>query len=77
LLDIDDNAVLDTFCGLFLLIKAGGLVGTYTVFNNATNPTEADILAAGPCESVPSLSAFALVTLCTLLGLVGLRRLRD
>jgi hypothetical protein len=75
---IDGNSVLDNFCGIFPLLDASGLVGTYTVTNNATNPTEADILAGGAClvPPVPSLNPFAIAILCTLLGLAGLRRLR-
>jgi hypothetical protein len=46
---IYNNAALDNFCGLFPLIDASGLVGTYTVTDNATNPTEAEILAGGAC----------------------------
>ena len=77
-LQIDNNAVLDNFCGLYSLLDAGGLVGTYTVAANATNPTEAEILAGGAClvTPVPSLAPLGIAMLGGLLGLAGLRRLR-
>jgi hypothetical protein len=73
---IQDNTVLTEFCGLFPLLDASGLLGTYTVSGNATNPTEAEILAGGPClvppPPVPSLSPLGIATLALGLGLVGL-----
>jgi hypothetical protein len=41
--------VLTEFCGLFPLLDASGLSGTYTVSGNAINPTEVDILSGGAC----------------------------
>ena len=49
----------NTFCGLYPLLDASGLVGTYTVTNNASNPTEDEILAGEPCP-VPEPAAVLL-----------------
>ena len=69
--------MLTEFCGLFPLLDAGGLVGTYTVINNATNPTEGEILAGGGLVPlVPSLNPLGIAMLLSLLGLAGWRRLR-
>ena len=71
LLSIRDNAALDNFCGLFPLLDASGLFGTYMVIDNATNPTEAEILAGGPCP-VPEPST-ALLNVSALAVIAGLR----
>jgi hypothetical protein len=78
-LSIYSNAVLDIFCGIFPLLDAGGLVGTYTVTNNATNPSEADILAGGACPpapAVPGLGTVGIAILLSLLGITAYLRLR-
>jgi hypothetical protein len=77
-LRIEGNDALDIFCGLYPLLDASGLVGTYTVATNATNPTEAEILAGGACLvlSVPALSPLGMAMLLSVLGLVGHWRLR-
>lgn len=76
-----ENAVLNEFCGLFPLLDGSGLVGTYTVSGNASNPTEAEILAAGRClvpvSPVPSLGPAGIAILVSVLGLAGHRRLLD
>ena len=48
-LGVTNNVVLDEFCGLFPLLDALGLAGTYNVSSNLANPTQGDILAAGAC----------------------------
>ena len=75
---IQVNTVLTEFCGLFPLLDAGGLVGAYNVSDNATNPTEAEILAGGACvHSGPSLSPLGIAILLTLLGAIAYWRLRQ
>jgi len=46
------NTVLTEFCGLFPLLNAGGLGWVYGVTGNATNPTEAEIIAGGACPAL-------------------------
>lgn len=46
------NPALTRFCGLFALFDADGLVGSYGAVQNASNPTAAEILAAGPCLAI-------------------------
>jgi hypothetical protein len=72
---IQDNTVLTEFCGLFPLLDASGLLGTYTVSGNATNPTEAEILAGGACHPIPGLAPIGLALLPTLLGATAYWRL--
>ena len=75
---IDSNIVLTRFCGLFPLLDAGGLGFTYTVTDNATNPTEAEILAGGACvNSGPSLSPLGIAILLGVLGTMVHLRLRQ
>jgi hypothetical protein len=78
-LRILDNAVLTEFCGVFPLLDASGLSGIYTVSGNATNPTEADILAGGACtsSSVPALGPVGIALLLAALGATACWRLRD
>ena len=77
-LTIQSNTVLTEFCGIFPLLDASGLVGTYTVLFNATNPTEGEILAGGACvNSGPSLSPVGIAILLTLLGAIAYWRLRQ
>jgi hypothetical protein len=47
---IFNNDSLERFCGLFPLLDAGGLSGSYLVGSNDTNPTEQEILDDGPCD---------------------------
>ena len=49
-LAISENSALSEFCGLYTLFNVGGLNGTYTVSGNAANPTEQEIVDAGPCQ---------------------------
>ncbi|MFO7525910.1 MAG: T9SS type A sorting domain-containing protein [Ignavibacteriaceae bacterium] len=49
ILYIDSNPNLTSFCGLYTLLNGGGLTGDYIVLNNSVNPTEQDIIQAGPC----------------------------
>ncbi|MCB0853486.1 MAG: hypothetical protein KDD63_14770, partial [Bacteroidetes bacterium] len=53
---IYNNPVLNSFCGLYPLIN-GGFTGMYIVTGNATNPTIADILAAGSCSDFTLINA--------------------
>jgi hypothetical protein len=46
------NTSLDNFCDLYPLLDANGLVGTYSVTGNATNPTESEILADTDSDGV-------------------------
>lgn len=48
-IDINDNALLESFCGLFPLLESSGLMGNYNATGNAVNPSTQEILAAGPC----------------------------
>jgi hypothetical protein len=59
--------------------NAGGLVGAYTVINNATNPTEAEILAgAAACGfPVPALGPLRIALLLAALGATAYWRLRE
>ena len=65
---------------LLVVLDASGLVGLYTVSGNATDPTEADILAGGAClvppSSVPALGPLGIAILLTLLGATAYWRLR-
>jgi hypothetical protein len=42
------NFALNSFCGLYPLLNAG-FIGTYTVINNAVNPTQQEIIDGGVC----------------------------
>ncbi len=48
-LSISANSALSKFCGLYNLLSTNGLIGTYTVFANATNPTKQQIIDGGDC----------------------------
>ena len=62
-LEIIENSTLSDFCSLFNLFNTNGLTGTYTVTDNLTNPTEADIISAGPCPPLPvELTTFTATT---------------
>ncbi|MEZ4851523.1 MAG: T9SS type A sorting domain-containing protein [Bacteroidia bacterium] len=50
---ITNNAALAGFCGLYDLLS-GGAGSYYYVTGNLDNPTEADILAGGPCNANPA-----------------------
>jgi len=50
-LRIDGNDSLYSFCGLYALLNANGLKGSYFVSNNLLNPTQQEILNSGPCTS--------------------------
>jgi hypothetical protein len=63
------NASLDRFCGLFPLLDGGGLVGVYSAEDNLLNPTEADILAQGPCILDPVKEIAVLIAAVDVLGL--------
>jgi hypothetical protein len=77
-LEVFRNTVLTEFCGLFPLLDASGLVGTYNVSGNATNPTEGEILAGGAClASVPALGPLGIALLLGLLGATAYWRLRE
>ncbi len=52
------NSALTEFCGLYALLNGGGLVGTYNVIGNASNPTNAEIIAGGPCPLPVELASF-------------------
>lgn len=45
------NPVLTEFCGIFQFLN-NGFTGTYDVFDNAVNPTKAEIIAAGHCKPI-------------------------
>jgi|GEM_PF-3937387 len=47
---IANNIALSEFCGLYSLLNGGGLVGTYTVSDNAANPSVQDIIDGGACN---------------------------
>jgi len=46
---VANNVILSNFCGLYHLLSTDGLGGSYRVVGNATNPTQQQILDAGPC----------------------------
>jgi len=48
-LQVTNNITLDKFCGLYNVISAG-VPGMVTISGNGTDPTVADIIAAGPCS---------------------------
>ena len=48
---IKGNDSLDRFCGLYLLLSSEGLQGGYFVFSNLINPTQEEIINAGPCTT--------------------------
>jgi hypothetical protein len=48
-LRVTNNTSLGTFCGLYPLFEEGTLAGEFEVSGNLSNPTESEILAAGPC----------------------------
>ena len=43
------NDYLNSFCGLWSLLSSGGLGGSYSLSNNAVNPTQQQIIDDGPC----------------------------
>jgi hypothetical protein len=47
-LNIFSNPALTEYCGLYTLLS-GGFAGGYIVSGNAVNPTQAEIIAGGPC----------------------------
>ena len=49
--DILGASGIDEFCGLYNLAATNGVGGTWNIQNNALNPTQTDIVAAGPCAS--------------------------
>ena len=61
-LTIQNNVSLTEFCGLFSLLNGGGLSGSYNVSGNKNNPTEADIISGGACNSQTSVDAVILGT---------------
>ena len=50
-LKIATNASLSSFCGLYLLLNSAGLDGSYSVYDNLVNPTQQQVLDAGPCAT--------------------------
>ena len=48
-LRVTNNADLNGFCGLYTLINSNGLQGSYSMANNLVNPTQQQIIDAGPC----------------------------
>ena len=50
-LTISSNASLNSFCGLYLLLNSAGLDGSYSVYDNLVNPTQQQVLDAGPCAT--------------------------
>lgn len=50
-LDIVGNNSLYSFCGLYLLLNSGGLQDSYNVYSNLINPTQEEIINAGPCTT--------------------------
>ena len=75
---IVDNLSLTEFCGLFPLLDAGFL-GGYFVSDNATNPTQLDILNGGACtpSSVPALGPLGIAILLAAFGATAYWRLRE
>ncbi|QXD22360.1 hypothetical protein F7C95_10325 [Opitutia bacterium ISCC 51] len=48
---IENNAALASFCGLYPLYDTGSIDGNSFISGNIANPTTADILARGLCET--------------------------
>ncbi len=51
-IQVENNAILASFCGLYGLLSADGLVDEYIVSGNAENPSEAAVLTCDPREMV-------------------------
>ncbi len=45
------NYSLSSFCGLYLLLSSEGLQGEYDINYNLINPTQREIINAGPCTT--------------------------
>ena len=45
-----ENANLLEFCGLYALLNGGGLSGSLSMYYNAANPTQQEIINAGSCS---------------------------
>ncbi len=56
-LSITLNSALSEFCALYTLINGSGLAGSYTISGNAANPTQQDIIDAGPCLNQASCTS--------------------
>ncbi len=52
-LTITGNAILNSFCGLYYISSLGPIT-SFTLNTNQTNPTQANIVAAGPCPNCPA-----------------------
>ena len=48
-LETGENGALNSFCGLYQLLSSEDLHGSYTVEGNLINPTQQEIINAGPC----------------------------
>ncbi len=55
---IEYNASLNSFCGIYPLLRANGLTGAYIVNNNAINPPQLYIINEGPCNATSSQYLF-------------------
>ncbi|MFZ0455920.1 MAG: T9SS type A sorting domain-containing protein [Ignavibacteriaceae bacterium] len=56
-LSIQNNVSLTEFCGLYTVLSGSGLSGSYSVAGNKNNPSEAEIISGGACNSQSSIDA--------------------
>ncbi len=61
-LNVQNNTSLTEFCGLFALLKGGGLKGAYNVTGNKLNPTQQYIISGSSCNASTPISAVILGT---------------